>query len=77
MTEPKPRIELIQAYDQTKANLLEAVSHGRPICPVLAGDLMALAERLSIAETTQDFIRELSEKQNHKPSGSFKGVTGF
>ena len=72
MTDPIPRIKLIQDYKQIKADLIEAASFGRPVCPVLTGDLMALAERLSIAETTQDFIRELSETQNHKPSGSLK-----
>ncbi len=76
MTEP-PRIKLIQDYQQIRADLIEAASFGRPVCPVLAGDLMALADKLSITERTQDFLRELKEEHNHHSPGPFSGVTGF
>ena len=76
MTEQTPRLEFIQKYKQIEADLIEAASFGRPVCPVLTGDLMALAERLSATEKTQDFIHELEDQKNDKPSGPFSGVTG-
>jgi len=77
MNSPASRIELIQQYRQIKTELVESASFGRPVCPVLAGDLMALADKLSITERTQDFIRELEEEHNHHSPGAFSGVTGF
>ena len=77
MTEQTTRLELIHRYQQIKQAVIDATDAGRPICAVQAGDLMALAEKLSIMEKTRDFIRELEEQKNDKPSGPFSGVTGF
>jgi hypothetical protein len=77
MNKNTTRLELIESFEQIKAELIDAASHGRPVCPVLSGDLMALAEKLSATEKTQDFIRELEDKQKHQPPGPFSGVTGF
>ena len=76
MNKNTTRLELIESFEKIKADLTEAASHGRPVCPELTGDLMALAERLSITEKTQDFIRELEQRQNYQPPGPFSGVTG-
>ena len=77
MTKPTSRMELIQNFEQSRSDLIEVRKIGRPVCPVLAGYMMALAEKLRATEKTQDFIRELEEQQNHQPPGPFSGVTGF
>ena len=54
MIESTPRMELIQNYKRIEADLIEAASFGRPVCSVLAGDLMVLTGRLSVMEKTRD-----------------------
>ena len=70
------RQRLIQRYQQIERDLKASVENSRPICEVLAGELMALAEQLRCTESAQDFIRELQEKAQPKSTGPFSGITG-
>jgi len=69
------RMELIKRYQQIERDLKLATENNRPVCPVLAGDLVGLAEQLGVTRAAQDFLNELQE-QNQKPRGPFSGVAG-
>jgi len=70
------RIELIRRYQQLEADLKHAAENNRPVCEMLSGDLMSLAEKLGCVESAQTFLNELRTK-NQPPRGPFSGVTGF
>lgn len=69
------RLKLIKRYQQIERDLKLAAENNRPVCQVLAGDMLAVAEQLHASEAAQDFLNELQE-QNQKPPGPFSGIAG-
>lgn len=72
------RMALIKRYQLIESRLRDSVKNHRPICSLMAGDLVVLAERLGYTESAYSLLHQLYDEQRMKsqPTGVFKGVTG-
>jgi len=64
--------ELVERYEALRADLLQGARCGRPVCPLLAGDLAAVAEQLGLEFEAQEFLDGLQQKPAEPNAGTLK-----
>ena len=71
-TATQEHLQLAERYELLKHDLLEGARYGRPVCPLLAGNMAAVAEQLGLEYEAQEFLDGLQQKPAEPEPGTLK-----
>jgi len=71
-TATQEHLQLAERYKALQHDLLEGAKYGRPVCPLLAGDLAAVAGQLGLEYEAKEFLDGLQQKPAEPEPGTLK-----